>query len=181
MSAIRTCSPPSGSGGEAARQRLPKIDRRRRTYESAMELLLVVTEGIRQRDVIIACRKRLHENDNDNELYSEPTVGNWNIFSLRGKEQELIDEAIRYQGSETLNLCWWKPFYSGVGITMSAQASVGALVEPNLYHRITEWEPVEGRVAIIRLQPQQTIALLQTLKPSLEGEYDSFLEKVRLF
>ncbi|VDP14878.1 unnamed protein product [Soboliphyme baturini] len=77
----------------------------------------------------------------------ELKVGNWNISSLRGKEQELVDETMKYQldivglsstkrpGSGLLNLNGRKLFYSDVDITTRAQAGIGVLVEPNLADR----------------------------------------------
>ncbi|VDO93625.1 unnamed protein product [Soboliphyme baturini] len=72
-------------------------------------------------------------------------VGNWNVTSLRGKEQELVDEAIKHQldivglsltkreGSGFLNLNGWKLFYVGVDITTRAQASVGVVGEYDFF------------------------------------------------
>ncbi|VDP00950.1 unnamed protein product [Soboliphyme baturini] len=77
-----------------------------------------------------------------------------------GKEQELVDESIKYQldivelsstkrqGSGLLNLSGWKLFCSGVDITTRAQAGVGVLVEPHLADRTTDLKPVSVRVAI---------------------------------
>ena len=71
-------------------------------------------------------------------------IGNWNVSSLTGKEQELVCEAQQHRlnfvgisstkrrGSETVKLNGgWKIFYSGVDAAMSAQAGVGLLVSPN--------------------------------------------------
>ena len=70
-------------------------------------------------------------------------MGNWNVTSLKGKEQGLVWEAEHYhldivkvssakcRGSDTVKLNEsWKLFYSGVDITMSAQAWVGIFVTP---------------------------------------------------
>ena len=70
-------------------------------------------------------------------------LGNWNILTLTGKEQELVKEAKRYhldiirvsstkrRGSGTVDLDGgWKLFYLGSDPTMSAQAGVGILTSP---------------------------------------------------
>ena len=72
-------------------------------------------------------------------------IGNWNVSSLTGKEQELVCEAQQYgldvvgisstkcRGSGTVELNGaWKIFYSGVDAAMSAEAGVGLLVSPNI-------------------------------------------------
>ncbi|VDP22914.1 unnamed protein product [Soboliphyme baturini] len=37
----------------------------------------------------------------------------------------------KHHGTGILNLCWWKLFYSGVDVTIRAQAGVGVLVSLN--------------------------------------------------
>ena len=72
-------------------------------------------------------------------------IGNWNVSSLTGKEQELVWEAQQYRfnivgisstkrrGSGTVELNGeWKIFYSGVDAAMSAPAGVGLLVSRNM-------------------------------------------------
>ncbi|VDO99636.1 unnamed protein product [Soboliphyme baturini] len=108
-----------------------------------------------------------------------------------GKEQQYAGEAKRRQlvqglsntkrqGSGILNLVGWKLFYSSVDITTRAQAGVGVLVESNLVDRITEWNFINRRAAIIRQKPQQAnaLTLLKVNAPNLEGEYTFFREDV---
>ena len=89
-------------------------------------------------------------------------MGNWNITSLNGKEQELVWEAEQYhldivgvsttncRSSDTVELNEeWKLFYSGVDVTMSAQAGVGIFVIPRLAHCVTDWVPLGGRVCLL--------------------------------
>ncbi|VDP26872.1 unnamed protein product [Soboliphyme baturini] len=79
----------------------------------------------RQPSAIIACQRRLHEDDADSEAYSrklEHIHTQW--------EKTRVDEAARYQldiaglsstkrrGFGIPNFCWWKLFYSDVGVTM---------------------------------------------------------------
>ncbi|VDP25733.1 unnamed protein product [Soboliphyme baturini] len=97
------------------------------------------------------------------------------MSSLRGKEQQLFDQAIRYQldiiglsstkhqGSGILNYCGWKLFYSGVPITTCAQAGPGVLIEPNLADRIVEQKPI----ILLKLELAKALTLLS-------GEYESF-------
>ena len=79
-------------------------------------------------------------------------LGNWNLTSLKRKEQELVWEAEQYhfdivgvsstkcRGSDTVELNeGWKVFYSGVDVTMFAQAKVGIFVNPRLAHCVTDW------------------------------------------
>ena len=78
-------------------------------------------------------------------------LGNWNVTSLNGKEQELVREAEQYhldifrvsstkcRGSDIAELNkGWKLFISDVDVTMSAQAGVGIIVSPRLVHSVTD-------------------------------------------
>ena len=78
-------------------------------------------------------------------------LGNWNVTSLNGKEQELVREAEQYhldivrvsstkcRGSDIAELNkGWKLFISDVDVTISAQAGVGIIVSPRLVHSVTD-------------------------------------------
>ena len=86
-------------------------------------------------------------------------MGNWNVSSLKGKEEELVWEAKQYHlgivgvsstkccGCDTVELNeGWKLFYSGVDVTMSDQAGEGIFVSPRLAHCVTDWILLGGRV-----------------------------------
>ena len=91
-------------------------------------------------------------------------MGDCNVTSLNGKAQELVWEAEQHhldivgvsftkcRGSDTVELNeGWKLFYSGVDVTMSAQAGVSILVSPRLAHFVTDWIPHGGRVCLLKL------------------------------
>ena len=92
-------------------------------------------------------------------------VGNYNVSSLTGKEQELVCEAQQYrldivgisstkrQGSGIVELNGgWKIFYSSVDAAMSAQAGIDLLVSPNIAECVVDWVPLEGRVCLLKLR-----------------------------
>ena len=119
-------------------------------------------------------------------------IGNWNVFSITGKEQELVGEAKRYRldivgvsstkrrGSGTVDLDGgWKLFYSGVDPDMTAQAGVGILTSPRLADCVIDWNPLGGRVCLLRLRlKERTLALLMVYAPNAEAEYQPFLDEV---
>ena len=102
-------------------------------------------------------------------------IGNWNVSSLTGKEQELVCEAQQYRrdivgilstkrrGSGTVELNGgWKIFYSGVDAAMSAQAGVGLLVSPNIAECVVDWVLLGGRVCLLKLRLQErSLCILQ--------------------
>ena len=108
-------------------------------------------------------------------------MGNWNVTSLNGKEQELVWQAEQYhfdivavsstkcRGSDTVELKEdWKLFYSGVDVTTSAQAGVGILVSPRL---ATDWIPHGGRVCLLKLRLQErSLYILQVYAPNAEAQ-----------
>ena len=94
-------------------------------------------------------------------------MGNWNVSSLNGKEQELVWEAEQYhldivavsstkcRNSDAVDLNeGWKLFYLGVDVTMSAQARVVIFVSARLAHCVTAWIPLGGRVCLLKLRLQ---------------------------
>ena len=120
-------------------------------------------------------------------------IGNWNVSSLTGKEQELVCEAQQYrldvgisstkrQGSETVELNGgWKLFYSGVDAAMFAQASVGLLVSPNIAECVVDWVPLGGRVCLLKLRLQErSLCILQVYTPNMESHYEVFWRKLKL-
>ena len=79
------------------------------------------------------------------KLSGSIAIGNWNVSSLTGKEQEHVCEAQQYRfdiveisstkrrDSVPVELNGgWKIFYSCADATMCAQADVGLLVSPNM-------------------------------------------------
>ena len=124
--------------------------------------------------------------------YRDLAIGNWNVSSLTGKEQELVWEAKQYhldivgvsstkrRGSGTVELAeGWKLFYSGVDPTMSAQAGVGLLISPRLAHCVVDWTPLGGRVCLLKLKLQKrSVCILQVYAPNMEKQYQPFLDEV---
>ena len=113
-------------------------------------------------------------------------IGNWNVSSLTGKEQELVCEAQQYRldtvgisstkrrssGTVELN-SGWKIFYSGVDAAMSAQAGVGLLVSPNMAECVVDWIPLGGRVCLLKLRLQErSLCILQEYSPNVESQYN---------
>ena len=105
-------------------------------------------------------------------------IGNWNVSSLTGKEQELVCEAQQYRlgivgissikrrGFGTVELKdGWKIFYSGVDAAMSAQAGVGLLVSPNIAECVADWIPLGGRVCLLKLRLQERSLYLAGVRP----------------
>ena len=121
-------------------------------------------------------------------------IGNWNVSSLTGKEQELVCEAHQYgldvvgisstkrRGSGAVELNGgWKIFYSGVDAAMSAQAGVGLLVSPNKAECVVDWVPLGGRVCLLKLRLQErSLCILQVYASSIESQYEGFLEEVEV-
>ena len=137
-----------------------------------------------------AHRKRTRVGPNCRDL----AIGNWNVSSLTGKEQELVCEAQQYRldvvgisstkrrGSGTVELNdGWKIFYSGVDAAMSAQAGVGLLVSPNIAECVVDWVPLGGRVCLLKLRLQErSLCILQVYAPNIESQYEAFLEEVEV-
>ena len=119
-------------------------------------------------------------------------VGNWNVTSLKGKEQQLVWEGEQYHldivgvsstkchGSDTVKLNeGYKLFYSGVDETMSAQVRVGIFVSPRLAHWVTDWIPPGGRVCLLKFRLQErSLCILQVYAPNAETQYQLFLDEV---
>ncbi|MCP3656858.1 MAG: endonuclease/exonuclease/phosphatase family protein, partial [Herbaspirillum sp.] len=119
-------------------------------------------------------------------------IGNWNITTLTGKEQELVEEAkyyrldivgissTRFRGSGTVDLDrGWKLHYSGVATSLSAQAGVGILTSPRLADCVIEWIPLGGRVCLLKLRLKEgPLWLVQVYAPNRESKYRSFLDEV---
>ena len=89
-------------------------------------------------------------------------MGNWNVTSRNGKEQELLWELEQYhlyivgvsstkcRGFDTVALNeGWKLFYSDVDVITSSRAGIGILVSPRLAHCVTDWIPFEGMVYLL--------------------------------
>ena len=120
------------------------------------------------------------------------SVGNWNVRTLTGKEQELVEEAKRYhldivgisstkrRGSGTVEMGGgWKLFYSGVDPTMSAQAGVGILTSPRLADCVDEWIPIGGRVCILKVKiKSQSLCFIQVYAPNSTTQYLDFVDEV---
>ncbi|CAF3797283.1 unnamed protein product [Rotaria sp. Silwood1] len=119
-------------------------------------------------------------------------IDTWNITSLTGKEIELTEEAKKYQldileisstkrkGKGTLSLNnGWQLFYSGVDLSIHAQAGVAILLHPHLADAVLEWKPINERVALIRLQLKKTnLTIIQVYAPNIEADYMTFLDAV---
>ena len=110
-------------------------------------------------------------------------MGNWNVTLLNGKEQELVWESEQYYldvviassakccGSDTVELNeGWNLFYSGVNVTMFAQAEVGIFVSPRLSHCVTDWIPLVGRVCLFKLRLQELKCGCKSVGGQMGGE-----------
>ena len=90
------------------------------------------------------------------------------------KELELVEEAKKYhldivgvsstkrRGSGIVELGGgWKLFYSGVNPSMSAQAGVGILTNPQLSDCIFDWIPLISQACMLKLKVKdQSLCLL---------------------
>ena len=108
------------------------------------------------------------------------------------RKQESIWEAEQYHlyiigvsstkchGSNTVELNeGWKLFYSGVNVTMSAQAGVGIFVSTHLTHCVTDWIPLGERVCLLKLRLQkQSLCVLQVYPPNAKAQYQPFLDEI---
>ena len=124
----------------------------------------------------------------------DPAIGNWNVLSLTGKEQELVCEVQQYcldivgisstkrQGSGTVKLnSRWKIFYYGANAAMSAQDGVGLLVNPTMAECVVDWVPLGGRVCLLTLRLQErSLGILQVYAINMESQYQVFPEKVEV-
>ena len=94
-------------------------------------------------------------------------MGKWNVIPINVKEHELVWEADQYRldivgafsatcsGSDTVELNeGWKLLYSGVDVTMSAQAGVVILVSLCWIHCVTDWMN-RRKVCILKLGLQE--------------------------
>ena len=99
-------------------------------------------------------------------------IGNWNVSSLTGKEQELVCEAQQCRldvvGISSTKCCGfgtvelngvWKIFYSGVDAVLSAQAAVGLLMSLNIAECVVDWVPVGGRVCLSKAKAAGAISV----------------------
>ena len=160
----------------------PQADRHRKPTNAVAKRL--------GRQMGAAHRKRTRVGPNCRDL----AIGNWNVSSLTGKEQELVCEAQQYRldvvgisstkrrGSGTVELNdGWKIFYSRVDAAMSAQAGVGLLVSPNIAECVVDWVSLGGRVCLLKLKLQErSLCILQVYAPSIESQCEAFLEEVEV-
>ena len=119
-------------------------------------------------------------------------IGNWNVWSLTGKEQDLVWEAQQYglhimgisstkrRGSETVEVNGgWKIFYSGVDAATSAH--VGLVVSLNMAKCVVDWVPLGKRLFLLKLRLQErSVCILQLYAPNTESQYEAFLEEVEV-
>ena len=138
-------SPPSSSHfGSSTNVPATRLERRRGTAQS------IHTRGN------VAHSRHHHQH--------QLRFGNWNVFSLTGKEMELVEEAKQYRldivgisstkrrGSVTVDLVGrWKLFYSDVDLKLSAHAGVGILTSPQMSDCVSEWIPLGSRACMLKL------------------------------
>ncbi|GAB0098907.1 hypothetical protein DMENIID0001_147140 [Sergentomyia squamirostris] len=119
-------------------------------------------------------------------------MATWNVFSLTGKEYELVKEAQGYQldivglsstkqkRSGPVDLPnGWKLFLSSVEPTRYAQAGVGVLLSPLLADKVLEiWEQSERTMGLKIQLEKTTLAVVQVYAPNAESEYTAFLMEV---
>ena len=138
---------------------------------------MVAAQSISTRDNVA------HSRINHHQLL----LGNWNILTLTGKEQELVEEAKRYhldiigvsstkrRGSGIVNFNGgWKLFYSG-----AAQVGVGTLTSPRLSDCTSDWTSLGSRVCMLKLKVlDRSLCLLQVYAPNATSEYQAFVDEV---
>lgn len=95
-------------------------------------------------------------------------IGTWNIRSIKGKEQELVQEfkqakldilaisetkkkgqgIIEMEGGHIL-------IYSGVHVDSQAKEGVACLIKPEHVNKITNWEGINGRILKLEIKLQE--------------------------
>ena len=164
-------SPPASPSGSSTNVSATCLERR-----------MEAAQSIRTRDNVA------HSRVNHHQLL----LSNWNILTLTGKELESVEEAKQYhldiigvsstkrRGSGTVDLDGgWKPFYSGAGPSMSAQAGVGILTSPRSSDCVSDWIPLGPRVCLLKLKVvDQSLCLLQVYAPNATSEYQTFVDEV---
>jgi len=120
-------------------------------------------------------------------------IGTWNVTSLSGKEQELVEEIEKYRldivglssthskGSGTVNLeRGWTLYYSGVNVQERGRAGVGILTSPRLTPCVLEWIPEDERVCAIRVRVSrdQIVTFISVYAPNNEADYPGFLDRI---
>ena len=108
--------------------------------------------------------------------------------SLHSKKKELVWKAEQYhlhivgvfptkcRSSDAVELKeGWKLFYSGVDITMSAQAGLSIFVSSRLAHCVTDWIPLGGRICLLKLRLQKrSLCILQVYTQTLKQSTNLF-------
>ena len=118
-------------------------------------------------------------------------MGNWNVTSLNGKEQELVWEAEQYYldivevsstkcySFDTIELnesC--KFFYSSADVTISAQTGV-CFLQPRLALCVTNWIPLKKWIYLLKLRLQeQLLVIFQMFTPNAEAQCQPFLDEL---
>ena len=114
--------------------------------------------------------------------------GNWNVFTLTGKELELVEEAkkchldivgvspTKRRGSGIVDLDGgWKLFYSGADPSISAQSGVEILISPQLTDCVFDWIVLGSRASMMKLKVKdRLLCLLQVYAPNTVSEYQVF-------
>ena len=111
-------------------------------------------------------------------------LGNRNVFTLTGKELELVEEANNYhldivgvssterRGSGIIDLDGgWKLFYSGTDLSMSVLASVGILTSPRLSDCVFDWISLGSWACMLKLKVKdRSLCLLQMCASNVVSE-----------
>ena len=164
-------SPPASPSGSSTNVPATRLLRR-----------MEAAQSIRTRDNVA------HSRVNHHQLL----LGNWNIFTLTGKELELVEEAKGYhldiirvsstkrRGSGSVDLDGGrKLFHSGADPSMSAQAGVGILTSPHLSDCKSDWIHLESQVCMLKLKVlDRSLSLLQVYAPNATSEYQTFVDEV---
>lgn len=120
--------------------------------------------------------------------------GTWNIKTLNGKEEEIVDEMEKYRlnilglsevkrkgrGEKTLKKNY-KLYYSGV-TEGRAKKGVGFIIKEDLENRIEHWEAVTPRITYITLLLEEKLTIIQIYAPTTSEdilELEQFYNKLQ--
>lgn len=119
-------------------------------------------------------------------------IGTWNIRSIAGKEDELIEEfkqanleilaitETKKKGLGEMTLKGHEIIYSGVDLKNRAEGGVGCVISPKYKDKLTEWEGINERIltCTIQMTKQYVTRFIVVYGP---GESDKICEKERFW
>lgn len=132
--------------------------------------------------------KEIHSTKN-REKSVELKLGTWNIRTINGKEEEIVDEMkengiyilgiseTKKQGSGVIDLKnGYMLRYSGTKSGEARKEGVGFIGTYDMEKKITKWEAINSRIIYIELELEETTAIIQIYAPT-EGSEGTKVEE----